>query len=141
MTQSGPQQGLRHEAPIKSREPTFRMNSSGSRVCLEKRQVCLSRDRVDVPETCLTKEFQHLPFGTFPTTGSHNEHLKIGEKWFGHGPKSNCLGYPAFDDNQTCAVGHGGATCTQDFDSAFVVPVVDDLLQEIDISAVGNGVE
>ena len=40
---------------------SFRMDSSGSRVCLEKRQVCLSRDRVDVPETCLTKESQHLP--------------------------------------------------------------------------------
>ena len=51
------------------------------------------------------------------------------------------LGHPTFNNEQLRSWRHATSATLQDFGGAFVIPIVNDLHQQIDISIVGNALE
>ena len=89
-------------------------------------------------ETGLGIEFRVLFFGSFAPAGGQREHHHVPELAVGRLIAGR---HHPFDDQHSATVVHRLAAVAQDHRGPLVVPVVDDVLEEVDVAARGNACE
>jgi hypothetical protein len=89
-------------------------------------------------QTDLGEETFELSFCPLAAPRRHYQHFQVGQKRFSRRSRVRSFWHPPFDNKQSSVLGNMTVATSQNCRSALVIPIMDNLLEEIYVSPSGH---
>jgi hypothetical protein len=106
-------------------------------LCLENAQGGSCRQGSQVLKAGIAEQLAEFTLGPLAPAGRHHEHLQIRHEGLG-GAVAICeFRHPSFNDQELGVARHAASAAAQNVGGTRVIPIVDDVLEKIDIPITG----